>query len=835
MRTAAGLLIFFAFAGWSRIAHCATGAVDVSLFNEAVQDGSGVVWAGSADGKLAVFEGKSWRAVSLPKELDGMQLLRMQRGPDGRMLMLWQKPRGVAALTETEGFAIRIRARFSETLREPEIFCDARAGIWIVSAEKIYRLAPGSSEPTLPYTIPAACYDLPLDDQRVPNALHAFEDAEGRVWFWSQSIRRQSASLKGLLLWHQNEWRMEALETLPASRFSFVERKDERQVWIGVTGKGLFAVDLLTREVQPVAEPAPGALRDVRTVKRSGDEMFFVTMAPESQPQPMDLWREHKGVWTKLVAGLDAGCRREPDAERGFLQTASGTLLGGFRSGLWRLRDGKATQLDWRARFPLHTVSRLFALPDGRFLGMELSGGKSDFAVFDLKTGVPAVEPLRVATVPVLQRPAQDPRGHLWMVRPDHPGALARWDGGKWKFHPVPNEIVPLLGPIEIDSTQRVWATWTSRRPVGIFDPGTDHWEVHKNFRSALQAQIGSGRTFQGFALRPSLSSDGRAAFLVVGGALEYFDGKIWRSWNPEEIGGRGAQPKTVFFAPDASLICETSQGRWQFAEATGWKRVALDAATIAAAPPDEVKMREVQACPDRPGTEWVSWDRNGVGWFLRDRALYRTALGMCVPVFEKDEPQPFLDGRRLVYAPVLLDAGGNAVLQTSEPAELVIITPRLRLPETGARLVGVNDDVATIEFSGKPLPIAWRWRRDGGPWSPPTAGKTLHLPFNESGAHTVDVLAIDPELQVDPTPAHLDFEVRIDWPGLITRGVTLLLRGNERQRNEAIALLLRKTDLALPALQEARARADAEQRWWIEAALQAIEREGRDERKLQK
>jgi len=71
-------------------------------------------------------------------------------------------------------------------------------------------------------------------------------------------------------------------------------------------------------------------------------------------------------------------------------------------------------------------------------------------------------------------------------------------------------------------------------------------------------------------------------------------------------------------------------------------------------------------------------------------------------------------------------------------------------------------------------------------------------------------------------------FEVKVEPAQQVESLIARLGDPDFAQRKAAIEALARQPAAALPALKEARPKADDSTRWWIDAAIQQIERESK-------
>lgn len=90
----------------------------------------------------------------------------------------------------------------------------------------------------------------------------------------------------------------------------------------------------------------------------------------------------------------------------------------------------------------------------------------------------------------------------------------------------------------------------------------------------------------------------------------------------------------------------------------------------------------------------------------------------------------------------------------------------------------------------------------------------------------TIEARAIDERLNVSATPAQAAFDITIEPERQIAGYVAKLENGDSSERTRAITALQRQPAIALRALRTARETANDDQRWWIDAAIQEMERQ---------
>jgi hypothetical protein len=193
------------------------------------------------------------------------------------------------------------------------------------------------------------------------------------------------------------------------------------------------------------------------------------------------------------------------------------------------------------------------------------------------------------------------------------------------------------------------------------------------------------------------------------------------------------------------------------------------------------------------------------------------------IPVFGAEEPNPFADGRSLRGAAV--DRDGNIFLMTKRGEDCVLISSARPRPKTQMH-GAIQGDSLRVRFQAERPGQDWfTWRLDDGNWSEPSSQSDVVLDFLPNGKHYFEARAIDEHLQIDPGSTRREFSVAVDRAKEVPREIAQLLGKNFSARNEAVVRLSKQPVLALPALEKARAGATDDQRWWIEAAIQEVER----------
>ncbi|MBM4046626.1 MAG: hypothetical protein FJ279_16065 [Planctomycetes bacterium] len=837
------------------LAICAAGLVlgqpvpwDDTRVEDAAQDATGQVWAISREWPAGIFrwDGRRWAPVDFP-QVGAARPAALGRNHEGAVLCLWQvEGTNGYLLSQHTGTTCKLVAKFTVPVQTWRVFADSRGRVWLTgTGPGIYRLLP-TGQAVLAYSIAPEQYHhvgRPRHAQPAYNPVQAVEDGQGRIWFWSNPLPGafSHARLRGVLIFDGEKF--EHHGNLSGVRddkvFAALERKDGSRLWLALYDDALYELDTSTLIASRVPEPRQDAFRYVQRILLSGDD-WYVVSGPVWHGDAMSvrvtsLWRLREGQWQEVIEGIDERFGSLLCSRRPYLTQNGGLWLGSFGCGAWFVpSDGSPpTQIDWRLGFPLTETNRFLHLPDGRLLAVAFSKRSVAVKPSDLLTGRNA--PQNIRTFTTRRRLVRDGQGHLWGIRSARLPVLSQWDGEKWHAHPLPPEVRPdRVWHLAIDTRQRVWLTQDSRdMPVGIFDPTKNSFQAYPNYVAALHAQLGQHQGLRVGRDEPmvaSFSPDGRICFLDVGAEVTYFDGQTWLKWRSRHVtGGRETSfDGPPFFNRTGNLSVNIAGQTWVHAEGTGWQAKSYELGFA-----DRDVLERAKAVQLPPGCitehpESIVCDAHGAFWLTWKNQLYKARPGLCVPVFGPDEVHPFLEGRPVLS--VLGDCRGNAFLftgtsQTSAGFHYVVLTAPGPLPDTELKVNRESEDTFALQFSSTATDKAWFiWRMDGNPWSAPTTDPRVSLHGLPSGKHRVEVAAIDSRLQMDPTPAEETIEVLIEPEQQIAQFIARLGSKDIAEREAAVAGLARQPARALPALKTAREKANPDQRWWIDAAIQLVE-----------
>jgi streptogramin lyase len=825
--------------------------VDSTRITEAAQDSTGQVWgvAYYADLGLYRWENESWKPVAVYAVPGGALPFALARGPDGAVYVVWSADANTHAVTRHIAASSQVLAKFSGHLADrPRIFFDPGGNIWITEQGRhIFRVSPQGKAESV-YTIADSQfhdYGRPADDQSGFNPIFATVDGHGRVWFWSASLATGTnlASLEGVLIYDGQKFAHHPhIGGVADKKYSIVEPDDSEHVWVAVLDDGLYRVDANTLEAKHVPEPGADAFRFVQRIFTIRHETYVVS-GPGWLPVPersgdgrsSALWRLRDGKWTRIMNGLDMRPEYAQQPIRPFLATEQGLWLGTFGSGPWFIptRPGRPALIDWRYGYSLDGSESLFQIPDGRLLFIASNRGSMAAKPAELLASFQS--PPEVQTLNPARPFIQDVRGHILGILATGDNVLDDWDGKTWTERALPVGFDPAHFWIFVeDSLSRIWLLPDLEgKPVVIFDPREGTSEIYASYADALQAQLPRRDAFHldgEFSMAPSFTRDGRIGFHDEWDGIRYFDGRRWLSWERPAIDGSNEFyfDGPAFFNRAGNLAVNINGKTWEFTEPGGWRSTSFEPGLGT-----DSERQAMHLPPAPPGCEFgnpesVVQDRLGTYWLTHHGQLYRALLGICLPQFSPEEHRPFTDSRTVKK--VLIDPEGNAFLESyfySNPlvGEYVILKCRQPVPKTSVRAAVEPSGTVKLGFDARAQGKVWfTWRLDGGAWSPPSQKPEALIEWLPNGEHRIEAAAIGDRLQIDPKPAEVRVEIRVNPTEQLPALINKLADPDFSVREAALAALVRQADLARPFLRAAREKAGPDQRWWIDAAMQQIE-----------
>ena len=215
--------------------------------------------------------------------------------------------------------------------------------------------------------------------------------------------------------------------------------------------------------------------------------------------------------------------------------------------------------------------------------------------------------------------------------------------------------------------------------------------------------------------------------------------------------------------------------------------------------------------------------DADDTIWFTYQRRLYRQRGKLRAPVFAEKEPNAFADGRSL--RDVTLDNHGNAFVYTDHREECVLVRSKPPFAKTKIDLA-VQQDEARIRLRSDSSGKHWfEWRLDGSPWGEPAESGEVLLEALANGPHRLVARTLDERLQCEPVPAVATFTVKVDVQAQVQSALRELASEDYAHREHAVKILVRRRENALPLLKSRRTSAGDAEKWWIDAAIQEIER----------
>lgn len=829
------------------------------------QDADGTVWgvARAPAGLIYRWQSDHWAVA--PGTLRPGFPLGIWPGPGGGIVIVWTPTPNGSPITWRRGDQNKLLGYVPNTF-DPRVFPAPLDSIWITGRDaKIYRLAQDGTG-RLAYTFPHSPYRAVRSPGQavVYPPLQAAPDGLGRTWFWANSPGGSRAwiVLPGFAIYNGQTFEYHrTIDGLPDGGVTFLGRADDTHLWAGVFRQGLYSIDITKLAAQRVPEPEPSAFDDVTKIFRDGQDTYLVeqTRTPNAVETPGHrltsvLWRLHDGRWQKLLAGIDDAPRAGFAWQRPWLAAAptGGMWLGSYAAGLWFVPPGDASPelVDWRQGLPLDSVDRLYPLGSGHILAVQFQTGIQDqpsrSVAFDAPMVLRAAAPAKDIRVLDPYTPFEADRQHrIWGLRTVSSHALSEWDGAKWVTHALPAGVDPkwLIGA-DADEKGRIWLFpgCMLMEPVGLFNPQSESWTPYPTYELALESTGGHGVRFVNASDDRENPTYGPDAQIVFNGAcrgINYFDGTRWRLWNWSQMPGSPVAPfeTAAFFDPAGKLAVNVSHETWELEPRAGWRIIgyephqALTTNWFMVAPP----RRPPAGCSESQSTSLVR-DRLGRSWWTWQGNVYEGVAGLCRAAFNAGQPQPFIDGRLLRR--VMIDAKGNVFFETmlasNRVGEYVVwITPG-PVPKTTIHVTQLSPASVRVDFSttaaGKSL---FTWRLDGGAWSAPQAQNFTVVDNLPGGQHMVEAASIDSELRMDPVPASVTIVSSGPPPQEIVGLITQLANAaNDDQREAAVRnIAAQPPAVALPALRAARAAANENLRWWIDAAIQELDQKKRSDK----
>ncbi len=821
---------------WLVLCGATLAAPPVEYLGPGLQDGDGVVWAidRHSPTRLHAFRDGAWVAYvplepEFPKTATPQWLTAL---PSGEVACFWrrEKESDDFLITRHRGSTSRplVRTRLAvpeSSHRKPVFTGDSKGRLWGNIGPKLYRIDPDSTT-TLIHTLHTgetflASKGGSRSAQKEHNPLHGVEDAAGRMWFWSEGYSN-SLSLTGLL---RVEGEAASLITFPElevpHRWLSLHPREDGTLFLRSFNHGVFILDPVAQKLTPLPGPKAGEpLLKVSQILHAGGGWYFIanrdadTAADEST-----LWELRNGKWREHLAPKGHGFPRHTQGDVRLLPVPNGLLCIFDNENPWFLGKGGGppARLGWENGFPLHHPRHFFRLKDGTFLAWDSNSGTLHG---------PLRLPPRPAPAPgtsVLEQVSHR-AGQWWVLHRDS-RHLYHGDPASPKKVALPKEV-PNTDSLTLapEVNGRLWLLpRKAEQPVFILTPASGKWEQHATLKEAVQAYLGRPPHFEPLEeLRciPAFTTDGqRAVFQEAYKTIHYFDGSQWQQWTKKETGTY--YTGYPFFDADDRLCTIVLAHLWVYHPKEG--RWVCEAPKREGSFPRERSNRGVpREYGKRPHPTGYAWDEEGTFWYVQDRELYRLRPGHePVAVFEKGVNHPFREFPQ--FFQISRDAFGNRIFGREN---LVILSPKAT-PRASATAFLQEKRNNTVHLQNRAA-IEMQWRIDGGPWQA-YSRRGIPIPPGES---VLEAIGFNAGLNVEHPPARfgLTYTAKVPPEALVSVPrppvealIHQLRHPDFAMRRRAIAHLAKQPEAALPALRAARATAEGDARWWIDAALQEL------------
>jgi len=817
-----------AMIGAAFIAICLGDAViDASVEDDtrwigATQDSTGLVWGIAETGEmLFTNSGGGWEKAD--SSVAGVNLRGTPEAitatPDGAVAILWNvdslgNKSEKHFLTRHRGKDAAVIAEFSATLDEPSLFADSQNNFWMTGrGGEIYRLQAGRPVEKV-YTIAASQCQIGPEREYVTqdylDRIFPIEDGEGAIWFWTDARDWNVMSLAILLVYRDGRFDCPVAEGLPPiAECTYVVREDASHLLLLFRKRGLFRLDLHTLRGSPIIQCDEDQLKVISNIVRVSGQTY---LSAWGKTAGRALWRLSEKVIPEKVVDLVSESKAPVPA----LALNNGILFGTAWNGLLWLPPNKSKieQYDKLRGFRLSKVTQLFAMGNKGVLAL----GEEGSAMARLPPWSQAPTHGAFEIPDISEAPLKDQHGRFWARSRKNGESLKEWDGHTWKTHPLPphKEVVNLPS---VDSAGRIWLQ--SQETVFIFDPAKRHWRTEKGMHAALEHALAADRNFslgENDAWHGAFAGDRRVCYREDTGVfLEYYDGKSWRVWKDKPV---------CYLRPSfdkAGQLTGVDNGpRWSF-DGNEWKK---EAEQPSPAPKDDTSkltpLKINSTTTYNYDYDRVKHDEMGNAWLAENHRLYGFRRGLLAPVFAENEADPFCDGRRIRKA--VNDGAGNVFFDSDAYGECLLLhfgkPPRTKVQGT------LKVDSLAIKLSTDALPARWfEWRLDQSNWSKSTEQRDLAFSFLPNGKHVFEARGISARFQVDPKGAKYEFRVLVDREKQVAYALRSLHDGDFGEREKAVLILASQPGLAREQLQTLRQTASSDETWWIDAAIQEIDR----------
>lgn len=813
----------------------ASEALEPPRLQVAEQDNQGILWAFTREdkGTAFTFDGSKWNAVNVPfasrERAIAQSAIPM---PDGAVCCLWSVNNERVAATWHRGDTSRILAQYSGNPPDKtRLFADSQNRLWITGKTPDIRRIDSKTGSVFAYRLKP---DEILNTYEGWNTVETAEDGHGRIWIWSNIIHggNRLSSIRGVLVFDGDKAERKEITGFQGTFFTFLGRKDKNHMWLGVIDDGLYEVDIDTMQATLVAPPTDGAFRHIDKIFNIGTDVFAIAF---SRPSNTSLWRFRNGQWERLIDRLD----NLSTTRRSWAVTKEGLLISGNPSAWFVSEKQPPARLEWRNGFPIEDGYNFLICKEETLFAINGFDG----SLFLRKVHLPPPSPgfSRITPLDIREGWTMDTKEHIWAFsKIDYAKALKEWDGNTWQRYNLPPGIeIPSIAGVEADREGRIWIIPSLNDRIGaFFDSKEKKWNTFPKIEAAFESVKNNPPHFinpHRWNYIPIYSASGdRIAFRSGKWEIAYFDGSQWQYWKRTSIAPGGNTSLGVPFFDASDKLCVNYKKITRCLDGYEWKPVDFEdryptdefsetyqRGDIPKPPPGCVTSEPDSIVYDNQGTAWLTWNGD----------LYKCRDGVSAKVFSPDEPTPPTLRRNL--RAVTISHDGSALVETfpGNPAWFLIAS-KTTPPQITLKTKFISADSVQIEFKANPSEkVFFRWRLDDEPWQTAYT-KTIRLDAQSNGEHRFQAQAVNEELQITPIPAETRYTVKIDPSRQMNAFIARLSDPDFAVRKTAIEALSRQPDAALPALKAARPTASDDQRWWIDAAIQQIERDQRSRTK---
>jgi hypothetical protein len=807
-------------------------------------DSSGTVWAAKQyKSGLYAYDGQTWKSVPTGLASDANAEFRgMATAPDGAVIATWfVKGEGLAVTRHSGSTTTLVGAEKDDKQDFPNLLhpqFDSKGNVWLSGCSPRVYKTDGNGGITLVHEF--ATDDFKSREKKrmittdLYNPLQVQEDGLGRMWVWSGTTGStitphgtspnldSSPSLHGVYLISGDKVELhDQLGPIEVGDFFAIVRLDDQHMVVSDSANGVYKVDIGNWKT----ESLPGnqiELRNVHELHVDGSDLYAI-----DRFRGGDLYQWSGTQWNNLIPDLESSTAGIGYAPRTWIHADNGLIIQSFTHESWFLpKSGPPKMLSWKSSFPIPGVQAIVRLKNGIFC---VIGSDSQVSFHEIPNPNDQTSSHRV--IEVEPAAAWLPAKDIWMVPKADYGTLKVWDGKTWQAYTLPNKG---RGDCFLNEDDRgmVWI-YNNDGAADIFDPAKKQWTGLPRFDDCLAATKGNPVHFQHFwqAPFPRYSADKQriAYYAATKEELHYFDGSVWRIFKAPDITGwpgDGEFNAPWFDAKDKLTVSNRANVMWQYDENGQWASAPyISHPTDGYDPPTEPKWiasdLQKQAMNGNPNS--IRADSVRTYWYTANGNLYRCGADQWVSIFDPGEVTP-LNSNPILLA-VDLDSHGNVFINTlAAETHRFLILAKHPLPQTTIGLKKLSEDSFTVTFGSNSSGILeFGWQLDDNQWVF-TKNPELILDHLSNGTHTIRAFAVDDQLNRDWFPATTQCEVKVDSAKQITMLIDQFKNPDYNIRKEAVAALSQQAKLSLPALLAAKATANEDELWWIDATLQEID-----------